>query len=125
MAVRFLTHEDKVRWYEATDEIYFQISGDGVVSLKPEYRGACTGDSYTYGHSDNGIGIVGTRNKELPEEIIIPETVNGIAVKTLPDAMFKDNERVKRVVLPQNVIAIPKAFCARAINLSRRTSTAS
>ena len=108
---------------EATDEIYFDITEDGTISLKPEYRGASSSASYPYGLSDNGKGRNGTRNKELPEEIVIPETVNGIAVTAVPVGMFMYNRRVKRLVLPENITEIPKNFCAEANNLEEVIGT--
>lgn len=107
----------------ATDEIYFDITADGIISLKPEYRGACSSTSYTYGLSDNGKNRNGTRNKELPEEIVIPESVNGIAVTALAVAMFMFNRRVKRLVLPECVTEIPRNFCAEANNLEEVKGT--
>lgn len=108
---------------DATDEIYFYITDDGIISLKPEYRGACSSNSYIYGLSDNGKGKNGTRNKELPEEIVIPETVNGIAVTALAVAMFMHNRRVKRLVLPKCITEIPQNFCAEANALEEVTGT--
>lgn len=105
-----------------TDEIYFQITPEGVISLKPEYRGAFAGSTVAY-ISDNGKGRAGTRNKELPEEIVIPESVGDVEVTTLSDAMFFGNKRIKRIVLPSSVEAIPEAFCNGAWNLEEVLNT--
>lgn len=101
----------------ATDEIYFDITADGVISLKPEYRGACPTASYPYGVSENGVGKAGSYNSELPEDIIIPESVNGIAVTALAEAMFCYNLAVKNITIPAHITEIPKAFAASATNL--------
>lgn len=106
----------------ATDEIYFDITADGVISLKPEYRGAATGSTASC-YSDNGKGRDGTQNKELPEEIIIPGVVNGITVTALAMGMFRGNKRVKRIVLPNGVTSIPAVFCDKAFNLEEVANT--
>lgn len=109
----------------ATDEIYFDITADGVLSLKPEYRGASPSDTanYTYALSDNGKGRDGTQNKELPEEIVIPETVRGIPVTAYAYAMFINNKRVKRLVLLPGVKELPSYFCYGTWNLEAVTGT--
>jgi hypothetical protein len=105
-----------------TDEIYFDITEDGVISLKPEYRGAVTGTN-TAMYSDNGKGRSGTQNRELPEEIIIPNAVNGISVTALASGMFRGNEMVKHIVLPDSVTIIPPVFCDKAYNLEGVSNT--
>ena len=109
----------------ATDEIYFDITDDGVISLKPEYRGASPSDTanYTYALSDNGKGRDGSQNKELPEEIVIPETVRGIPVTAYAYAMFINNKRVKRLVLLPGVKELPGYFCYGTWNLEAVTGT--
>lgn len=107
----------------ATDEIYFDITDDGVISLKPEYRGACSSNSYPYGLSDNGKGRNGTRNKELPQEIVIPAEVGGVAVSALAVAMFMHNRRVKKLWLPAGVAEIPQNCCAEANALEEISGT--
>lgn len=109
----------------ATDEIYFDITADGVISLKPEYRGASPSDTanYTYALSDNGKGRDGSQNKELPEEIVIPETVRGIPVTAYAYAMFINNKRVKRLVLLPGVKVLPGYFCYGTWNLEAVTGT--
>ena len=128
--VRVVTNETislatKAELYLSTDEIYFDITDDGVISLKPEYRGACASEKadYLYGLSDNGVNEDGSRNAELPEEIVIPEIINGIAVKALAKAMFMGNRRVKRLVIPNCVKEIPNHFCYQATSLEAITGT--
>lgn len=89
---------------------YFQITDDGVVSLKPEYRGSTTKSTYTYSVSDMGAGITGSKNAELPSILYIPEIVDGIMTIALAEAMFSDNRAIKKVVLPNTVSEIP-AWC--------------
>lgn len=86
---------------------YFQITEDGVVSLKPEYRGATTKATYTYSVSDMGSGVVGSKNAELPSHLIIPEIVDGIVVNKMADGMFCDNTAFEYVTLPNTVTVIP------------------
>lgn len=88
-----------------TDEIYFNITDSGVISLRAEYQ-------------KDGI-----QNKELPEKIVIPEAVNGIKVSALSVAMFNGNKRVKSITLPSTVDAIPEAFCNNAWNLEEVLNT--
>ena len=96
---------------------YFTITDDGVLSLKPEYRGALVNDKYPYGVSDNGVGVAGSKNSELPEIIVIPEVVNEIAVTTLPEAMFGFNAAVKSITIPHYITEIPRTFARDAVNL--------
>lgn len=109
----------------STDAKYFDITDDGVLSLKPEYRGACPTDKagYEYGLSDNGVGADGSKNSELPEEIIIPEVVNEMAVTSLAYAMFIGNCRIKRLVLPSFIREIPGHCCYGAFSLAEVSGT--
>lgn len=113
-ASELATKQDKA---PTTDEMYFDITSDGVISLKSEYRGACPTASYPYGVSENGVGKAGSYNSELPEDIIIPEEVNGIAVTALAEGMFVANLAVKSITIPAHITEIPKAFAASAMNL--------
>ncbi len=95
---------------------YFDITDSGVLSLKAEYRGACPSglNTQTYAISDNGVGNVGSKNSELPEVLVLPETVNGATVTALANGMFLGNERIKTLVLPKSVTKIPQYFCYNA-----------
>jgi hypothetical protein len=99
----------------ATDEKYFIITDDGMVYLKPEYRGAvgtqqANSSMGKYCASDMGAGKVGSKNGELPEEIIIPEMIGETPVNSLANATFGFNTAVKRVKLPSCITKIPN-FC--------------
>ena len=90
---------------EATDEKYFDIDYDGVVSLKPEYQ--------------NG----GSKNAELPEVIVIPDVIGNTAVSALADYMFQYNKRVKSVTIPKSILRIPLGFANEAFNLEEVKGT--
>lgn len=112
----------------ATDEIYFDITADGVLSLKPEYRGevpaAAAGNAkYVDAVSDRGADLAGTQNHELPEEIVIPKVVEGIAVTAYAYGMLMGNKRIKQLTLPPTVKAIPGHFCYGTWNLRKVNGT--
>ena len=88
-----------------TDEKYFTITADGLISLKEEYQ--------------NG----GSKNAELPAEIVIPEIVNDILVTELAEKMFKDNLAVQKITIPYAVTAIPPYFCTYASKLTEINGT--
>lgn len=98
---------------------YFTITDDGIVSLKPEYRGACPSNrsQYTFAISDNGIGNVGSKNAELPKCLYIPEVVGNVAVYELAPAMFINNQAIVGIVCPTTVNEIPERFCSNTIGL--------
>jgi len=108
---------------------YFDVNDDGVVSLKPEYRGACTkykADKptlYTYAISDNGVGKVGSKYEELPEHIIIPESVGDTVVTQIAVACFMEQLIVKSITLPDTVNELPQYFCNYAFNLEQVYNT--
>ena len=95
------------------EDKYFDIDINGMVCLKPAYRGALPEkrSAYTYAISDAGIGVVGTKNSELPERVVIPDMVKGLPVKSMAVGMFCNNMVVKEIVLPAAVTAIPDAWC--------------
>lgn len=96
---------------------YFGITDNGIVWLKPEYRG--TGDnSCIYSISDSGLGNNGTKNHLLPKRLIIPSTIKNIAVTTLADGMFYGNLSVEIVVLPNGIIKIPTKCFYGTTNLN-------
>ena len=96
-----------------------------MLSLKPEYRGACPSDkeNYTYGLSDNGMNLDGSQNKELPEEIVIPAMVEDIPVTGYAYAMFINNKRIKRLVLHPGIKEIPGYFVYGTWNLKEVVGT--
>lgn len=89
---------------------YFQITDDGVVSLKPEYRGASTRTDCVAAISDMGSGVAGSKNTELPKQLVIPETVDGIFVDKLADGIFSLNHTIEYVVLPSTITNLP-TYC--------------
>ena len=104
---------------------YFAITDEGILSLKPEYRGACPSSrsSYTYAVSDMGLDAAGSKNAELPKELIIPRVVNEIAVTRLADGMFLYNEAAETIVLPEFAAEIPERFCDNAIHVKKIRNT--
>lgn len=115
-----------------THEKYFMITeqteGGCTIALKDVYRGAAykkltetdaiNGDgSLPDAVSDNGREQVGSKNHELPSEICIPLTVNGITVTGLAKGIFAFNDRIKRVVLQPNIKALNSYTFYRARNL--------
>lgn len=92
--------------------VYFDIDADGLISLNPKYRGVGI-EGYQYSYSDNEFGAEGSLYTELPENIVIPDIVNEIAVTSLAPGMFASNSRVKSVTIPEHITEIPEA-CFRA-----------
>jgi hypothetical protein len=89
---------------------YFQVTGDGVVSLKPEYRGASTRTACADAISDMGSGVAGSKNAELPKYLVIPEIVDGVMVDSLASGIFSQNRAIEQVVLPSTISVLP-AYC--------------
>ena len=104
---------------------YFTITDDGVLSLKPEYRGACPTmrSTYTDAISDNGLDAAGSMNTLLPEILYVPQVVDEIAVTRLVDGIFLYNEAIEAVVLPQYTTEIPSRFCDNAHRLKQIYNT--
>ena len=104
----------------ANYERYFDIDSDGVVSLKSKYRGSLVASqaaNYPNAISDNGVGINGSLIDELPENLIIPDIVDGQEVKGLHAASFAYNLKVKELTIPNTVYELPDRLCAQANNL--------
>lgn len=102
---------------------FFVITREGLLALKPEYRGANTRTGYPYADSDNGSGVAGSKNAELPEHLVIPETVNGTAVNRLADGIFLYNTAVKNVTFPSCVEDIPERCFDNCFNLHNLYNT--
>lgn len=98
------------------DEMYFLIDDDGLIALKPEYRGKGSA-SYPYSVSDNGATAAGSKNAELPSAIVIPDIVNEIAVTELAKGMFYGNEAIESLTIPDGITIVPEAFCREAKRL--------
>lgn len=93
---------------------YFTITDDGVISLKPEYRGICPpnrASAFPLAVSDNGANANGSKIAELPKYIVVPEIVNETAVVSLAPGMFMRNEAIEEIVIPYFITAIPDRFC--------------
>lgn len=115
-------------------EKYFDITEEGIISLKPEYRGkynnltsaadsVLASTNLPYAISDNGVDAVGSKYYELPPEIYIPLTVNGITVTGYQMGIFACNLRVERIVLNPSVTEINSAFVYRAFNFRELYNT--
>lgn len=102
---------------------YFNITDDGELSLKPEYRGASTDDTFEASISDMGAGAVGSKNTELPKDLVIPEVVKELAVDRLSAGMFMNNEVIEVLTIPVTVDEIPESFCNMAVNLKELKNT--
>lgn len=104
---------------------YFTITDDGIISLKPEYRGACPSNrsDFTFAISDNGLDAKGSKNAELPKDLVIPEIVNEIAVSELAQGMFLFNKAIERITLPKFITVIPDRFCDNATSLKEIYNT--
>lgn len=103
--VTFLTDEDI--YNPDVHARYFTITDDGVVSLKPEYRGANDRADCPDAISDNGSGVAGSMNAYLPKHLIIPEIVDGVAVSSLAKGIFRKNLAVVNVTLPNYITVLP------------------
>lgn len=105
---------------------YFQITEDGVASLKPEYRGACPSSRQTEcpdAISDMGVGVTGSMNAELPNMLEIPESIGGIKVLTLATGIFLYNKAITEVRLPNTITSLPDRFCDNATNVRHVRNT--
>lgn len=102
---------------------YFTITDDGAVSLKPEYRGAAPVTTVPYATSDNGVGKDGSKNSELPENLVIPEVVNEIAVTTLREDIFMSNKAIKSITIPAHITHLPVRFAWCATSLEEVKGT--
>lgn len=127
MPITFMTNVDRSeiidKIYDYTNEIYFNIDDNGFISLKPEYRGESSDTELTYSLSDTGLGNSGSLIEMLPENIVIPNSVNGITVTGYQAGMFHYNYKVKKIVLSDNIRTIPDSFCSCAKYLTSIENT--
>lgn len=140
--LKVLTEKDKtdIAALMPTHEKYFEITDDGIISLKAAYRGASrpkdvegalltpfdaslSSSALAYSQSDNGWAKVGSKYYELPHEIIIPTTVNGITVTGFQNSAFAFNERITKVVLNSNITTLSNYLFYRAMNLEEVANT--
>lgn len=97
---------------------FFTITATGIVSLKPEYRGASS-NAATYPDSVSDMGEwAGSLNETLPTNLIIPEEVDGITVSALADGMFLDNTKIVSITFPSTITDIPVQCFNQAVNLT-------
>ena len=96
---------------------YFSMSDTGEIWLKPEYRGASTDMNFPGSISNMGAGVVGSKNQQLPAELVIPELVDGVVVDRLTPGMFLDNQVVESLTFPDTVDEVPNQCCNQAVNL--------
>lgn len=107
-------------------ESFFDIDVNGVISLKPEYRGDITdayATNYPFSKSDNGVGAEGSKIDELPKTIIIPQNVDGEEVTGFQEGIFCCNKRVKEIMIPATIKILPDGFAKAAIHLEKLTNT--
>lgn len=98
-------------------ERFFDITADGVASLKKEYRGDPPSNTYPYAVSDNGIGVAGSKFRELPDVLVVPDVIDGTAVIGCQPGTFYNNKRIRQITLPIAMETIPQAFCQWAVLL--------
>lgn len=105
---------------------YFDITENGIVSLKPQYRGAFNANSYSFLHitlndtdyqyaiSDNGELNEGSKINVLPENLVVPQSINGVQVTGFQQSTFAFNNRIKYLTIPTTVTELPQSFCEYA-----------
>lgn len=99
------------------DEGYFDITTEGLVSLKPEYRGAVPDTLYMYAISDAGLHNAGSKINELPRRLVVPHTINYLTVTGLQPGAFYFNTRPVELVLPAAIESVDKDGFRGAVNL--------
>lgn len=110
--------KDELAEAVAQSKVFFDITENGIISLKAEYRGLSTSSNTpSYSVSDNGVGKAGSLNYLLPELLVIPDKVGDITVTKLADGMFCRNNTVKNIVLPSGITEIPNLCFWRTENL--------
>jgi hypothetical protein len=132
--VTFLTNEDEQRILLESEGIsdknvhalYFDITPEGTIFLKPEYRGGplkIDPNDYNYDISDMGSNYKGSKNHLLPKHLIIPSVVNNIRVTSLAEAIFRFNAAIEEVTLCDAIIALPILCFSCAYNLRKVNKT--
>lgn len=115
----------------SVQEEFFNITQKGMVSLKPEYRGRCAvadfasfGDNISYlagneyyAVSDNGANNYGSKYDVLPKNIVIPDTIDDIAVSSLAPGMFAFCDKQETIAIPSIITVIPDSFVFGAYSL--------
>ena len=80
-------------------EKFFEVTTNGVLSLKPEY------------------GAEGSKNAELPKNLVIPNAVDGVTVTSIAASAFAGNLMVESISVPDTVEAIPDNCFSQCYNL--------
>ena len=93
--------------YDEADTSLFNITDDGVISIKKEY-----------GYYSNGSGYW---DSWTLEELVIPSEVNGITVTSITDYFIGANEKIKKVYLSDSIIKIEKGAFERCSSLTSIT----
>lgn len=96
---------------------YFDITENGMIYLKPEYRGILTSTATSivdldYVVSDNGMNKSGSLNELLPKDLVIPTKLKGTTVSSFPRGAFFGNNAIETVTLPDTITTLPQGvFC--------------
>ena len=102
----FLT-KDKV---DSTDSSYFDITDDGVISIKREYG------YYIYSGTSKGMW-----DNWTAEELTIPSEVNGIKVKEIAGYFLGQNKKIKKINISNGIEKIGSCAFTDCINLESVT----
>ena len=120
--------EDRLKWLDAlynqtiNHVQYFDIDNNGLISLKPPYRGVGS-KSYAYSVSDNGAGIKGSLSEVLPEHLYIPLEINGIQVTGFQIGTFAKNYRIKEITLHNNITSLPDRLFSHSLQFEKLNCT--
>ena len=89
---------------EAYAEIY-EIGDDVVVTLTiNKYASDYATEGLIYGTVSGGVAVIGYEGSALT--VVIPSVHDGKAVKAISATAFRDNKDIKRVIVPDSVVAI-------------------
>ena len=109
------SEEVEINIPDVSHKRFFDISENGIVSLKEDYRGE--------GSEDYPASVGNGTQAAFPDHLVIPDTINGIQVTALAPGMFYGNTRVKEVTIPDAVTVISEAFAMYATNLKSVENT--
>ena len=83
-----------------TADHYYEIDNNGVLGIKEAYRWATGIDSYA---SDKGKEEAGSKNDQLPSELVIPTYFDGKKVVALRDYMLANNTALTKLTFEEGV----------------------
>ena len=109
------SEEIEINIPDSSHKRFFDISEDGIVSLKEDYRGE--------GVEEYPASIGNGKKLLLPKDLVIPDSVNGIKVVALAAGMFYQNLNVRKLEIPSSIAEIPEAFAMYATNLKSVENT--